>query len=211
MIRVFVADDHDLFRAGLKQLLSEDRNIVVAGEASSGDDAVAGIAADDYDVVILDISMPGLHWLEVMSQIRQLKPGLPIVVLTMHPEGQYAIRALRAGAAGYLTKKAAPSELMAAIARVTQGRRFVTTSLAEQLADYLTEGKEMLPHESLTDREYQVMCLMASGKTITEISEGLQLSVKTISTYRTRLLQRMAMHNNAELIRYAIENGLAGA
>lgn len=210
MIRVFVADDHDLFRAGLKQLLAEDRSILVAGEASSGEEAVAGIMAGEYDVVLLDISMPGLHWLEVMAQIRQAKPDLPILILTMHPEGQYAIRALRAGAAGYLTKKAAPDELIAAITRVTQGRRYVSSSLAEQLADYFTEGRETLPHEALTDREYQVMCLIASGNTITRISEELGLSVKTISTYRTRLLHKMGMSNNAELIRYALEHGVVG-
>lgn len=211
MIRVFVADDHDLFRAGLKQLLAEDKNILVAGEASSGEDAVAGVTTGDYDVVLLDISMPGLHWLEVMSQVRKAKPNLPILILTMHPEGQYAIRALRAGAVGYLTKKAAPDELLAAITRVTQGRRYVTNSLAEQLADYFTEGRETLPHETLTDREYQVMCLIASGNTITRISEELGLSVKTISTYRTRLLHKMGMSNNAELIRYALEHGLVSS
>jgi len=211
MIRVFVADDHDLFRAGLKQLLAEDKDILVAGEASSGEDAVAGVTTGDYDVVLLDISMPGLHWLEVMSQVRKAKPNLPILILTMHPEGQYAIRALRAGAVGYLTKKAAPDELLAAITRVAQGRRYVTNSLAEQLADYFTEGRETLPHETLTDREYQVMCLIASGNTITSISEELGLSVKTISTYRTRLLHKMGMSNNAELIRYALEHGLVSS
>lgn len=211
MIRVFVADDHELFRAGLKQLLAEASDVVVVAEASTGDEAIAGVLAGDYDVLILDISMPGMHWLEVMSQIRQQRPALPILVLTMHPEEQYAIRALRAGAAGYLTKKAAPSELMAAIARITQGRRYVTTSLAEQLADYLSEGKETLPHEGLTDREYQVMCLIASGHTVTRAAEELNLSVKTISTYRTRLLRKMGMHNNAELIRYVLEHGLVAS
>jgi DNA-binding NarL/FixJ family response regulator len=208
MIRVLVADDHDLFREGLKQLLRDDSGINIAGEASTGDEAVKAVAEGEFDIVLLDISMPGMHWLEVMAQIHHAKPTLPILILTMHPEEQYAIRALRAGAAGYLTKKTASSELLAAIRRVTEGRRYVTTSLAEQLASYLSDGKQTQPHEMLTDREYQVMCLIASGNTITQVSESLDLSVKTISTYRTRLLRKMGLANNAELIRYVLEHEL---
>ncbi len=208
MIRVLLADDHDLFRAGLKGLLAEGKTVAVTGEASTGADAVAQAGTGDYDVILLDISMPGPSWLEVIAQIHAAKPSLPVLILTMHPEEQYAIRALRAGAAGYLTKSAAPDEVLAAIQRVALGRRFVSASLAEQLATYLTEGRAAMPHEQLTDREYQVMCLIASGNTITQVAKELDLSVKTISTYRSRLLHKMGLNNNAEMIRYVLEHNL---
>lgn len=208
MIRVFVADDHELFRAGLKEILQEAEDIVVAGEAACGEDAVAAIKEGDYDVLILDITMPGLHWLEVINQVHEVKPNLPVLILTMHPEEQYALRALRAGVAGYLTKNVAPDELIQAIRRVAQGRRYLSEALAEHLANYVTEERGSLPHEQLTDREYEVMCLIATGHNATQIAKALGLSIKTISTYRTRLLHKMGLANNAELIRYVLEHNL---
>ncbi len=208
MIRVFVADDHELFRAGLKEILQEAEDIVVAGEAARGEDAVAAITQDNYDVLILDISMPGLHWLEVINKVHEAKPDLPVLILTMHPEEQYALRALRAGVAGYLTKNVAPDELIQAIRRVAQGRRYLSEALAEHLATYVTEERGSMPHERLTDREYEVMCLIATGHNATQIAKALGLSIKTISTYRTRLLRKMGLDNNAELIRYVLEHNL---
>lgn len=208
MIRVFVADDHELFRAGLKEILQDAEDIVVAGEAARGEEAVAAIKEGEYDVLILDITMPGLHWLEVINQVHEVKPNLPVFILTMHPEEQYALRALRAGVAGYLTKNVAPDELVQAIRRVAQGRRYLGEALAEHLANYVTEDRGTMPHEQLTDREYEVMCLIATGHNATQIAKTLGLSIKTISTYRTRILDKMGLENNAELIRYVLEHNL---
>ena len=210
MIRVLIADDHTIVREGLKQILSDTTDIVVSDEAEDGQGVLDRVAINTYDVILLDISMPGRTGLEILKQLRSEHPEVPILILTMYPETQYAIRALRAGASGYLMKESTPDELVKAVRTVSEGRRYVSTSLAERLAFDLAGNAGRLPHELLSDREYQVMCRIASGKTVTEIAEELSLSVKTISTYRSRLLEKMSLKNNAELTHYAIQNQLVG-
>jgi len=208
MIKILVADDHTIVREGLKQIVGEVGDMVVADEAGNGQEALAKIREGDYDVVLLDISMPGRSGLEVLKDIRAERPKLPVLILSMHSEEQYAVRALRAGASGYLTKASAPDELIGAIRKVSRGRKYVTASLAEKLALELDADIHKPPHETLSDREYQVMLMLAAGKSVTEIADELCLSVKTISTYRSRILDKMNMKKNTELMRYAIENGL---
>lgn len=208
MIRVLVADDHTVVRRGLLQILEEAPAMVVAGEASTGRQVLQAVQKHDYDVLVLDIAMPDGGGLEVLRQLQSLKPDLPVLILSMYSEKQYAVRALKAGAAGYLTKESAPDELIAAIRKVAQGRKYVTQSLAEKLAAELRGEPEKEPHETLSDREYQVMCLLATGKTITEIATELSLSVKTVSTYRARILDKLNLKSTAEIIRYALERGL---
>ena len=208
MIKIFIADDHEIVREGLKQIVGDTSNMLIAGEASNGHEVLNKVLKNDYDVVVLDISMPGINGLDVLKQIKSQKPKLPILVLTMHPEEQYAVRVLRAGASGYLTKESASDELITAIRKVSTGRKYVSSSLAEKLAFGLEFDSEKPLHETLSDREYQVMCMIASAKTVKEIAEELFLSAKTISTYRTRILEKMNMKNNAELTHYAIKHGL---
>ena len=208
MIRILIADDHAIVREGLKQIIGETSDMVIAGEASNGHEALNKVFKNDYDVVVLDITMPGINGLDVLKQIKAQRPKLPILVLTMHPEDQYAVRVLRAGASGYLTKESASDELITAIRKISAGRKYVSSSLAEKLAFGLEVDAEKPPHETLSDREYQVMCMIGSGKTVKEIADELFLSVKTISTYRTRILEKMNMKNNAELTHYAIKQGL---
>jgi two-component system, NarL family, invasion response regulator UvrY len=208
MIKILVADDHTIVREGLKQIVGEVGDMMVADEAGNGQEALAKIREGDYDVVLLDISMPGRSGLEVLKDIRAERPKLPVLILSMHSEEQYAVRALRAGASGYLTKASAPDELIGAIRKVSRGRKYVTASLAEKLALELDVDTHKPPHETLSDREYQVMLMLAAGKSVTEIADELCLSVKTISTYRSRILDKMNMKKNTELMRYAIENGL---
>jgi two-component system invasion response regulator UvrY len=208
MINILVADDHAIVREGLKQILAETSDLHVAGEAANGQDVFEKIWKNEYDVVMLDISMPGRSGLEVLKQIRDIRPELPVLVLSIHPESQYAVRALKAGAAGYLTKESAPDELISAIRKVSQGGKYISPSLAEKIAADLETGIFQVPHESLSDREYQVMCMIASGKTVKQIGEELCLSVKTVSTYRSRILEKMKMKNNAELTYYAIKHEL---
>ena len=209
MIRVLVADDHAVVRRGLVQILAEAPDMVVAGEASTGREVLQAVRKHDYDVLVLDIAMPEGGGLEVLQQLQTLKPDLRVLILSMYPERQYAVRALKAGAAGYLTKESAPDELIAAIREVAQGGKYVTQSLAEKLVAALGSelGKE--PHETLSAREYQVMRLLAAGKIVTDIATELSLSVKTVSTYRTRILEKLDLKNTAEMIRYAFEHGLA--
>lgn len=207
MLKILIADDHPVFRRGLKQIIAETTDIVVADEAADGLEVLNKVKVGDFDVVLLDISMPGKTGIEVLAQLKYERPKLPVLMLSMHPEEQYAVRALRAGASGYLTKESAPDELVAAIRKVSTGGKYVSSSLAERLASLLQKA-EQLPHDILSRREYQVMCLMASGKTVSEIAKELSLSVKTISTYRSRILEKMEMKNNAELTRYAINNSL---
>ena len=208
MLRIFIADDHAIVRQGLKQIVTETRDMIVAGEASNGQELLDKIKENDYDVVVLDITMPGRNGIDVLRQLRSERPGLPILMLSIHPEEQYALRALRAGASGYLTKESAPDELVVAIQKVSRGGKYISSSLAEKLAFELEVGREQAPHETLSDREYHVMCLIASGKTVMEIAQELSLSEKTISTYRSRILEKMKMKNNAELTYYAIKNQL---
>jgi len=208
MLSILIADDHPVFRRGLKQIIAESPDMVVAGEAADGREALRKAVTGDYDVLLLDITLPFINGVDVLSRLQNERPALPVLVLSMHPEEQYAVRALRAGASGYLTKESAPEELLAAIRKVSTGGKYVTASLAEHLACIVQSDGEALPHETLSNREYQVMCLIASGKTVSEIAKELSLSVKTITTYRARILEKLHLKNNAELMRYATMNEL---
>jgi DNA-binding NarL/FixJ family response regulator len=208
MIKLLIADDHAIFREGLKHILAECSDVTVAAEASNGPAVLEKIWTDKYDMVLLDISMPGMSGLEVLKQLKIEKPKLPVLVLSMHPEEQYAVRILRAGASGYLTKESAPDELITAIRKISQGRKYITSSLAERLAVEMETASEKPLHEILSDREYQVLRMIAAGRTIKQIAEDLSLSIKTVSTYRTRIMQKMNMKTNAELMHYAINQQL---
>lgn len=206
--KILIADDHAIVREGLKQIISETSDMVVADEAIDGHEVLSKALKNDCDVVVLDITMPGINGLDVLKELKKQRPKLPVLVLTMHPEDQYAVRVLRAGASGYLTKESAPDELTAAIRKISQGKKYVTSTLAEKLVSELKVDTEKPLHNALSDREFEVMCLIAEGKTVKEIAEKLFLSEKTVSTYRTRILEKMNMKNNAELIHYAIKHGL---
>jgi len=205
MIKVLIADDHTLVRKGLRQILLQSGAVKIVEEAKDGKETIAKISANPYDVVLLDISFPGRSGIDVLKQVKSFRPKLPVLILSMHPEEQYAVRALRAGAAGYLTKESAPDELIEAIQKVARGRKYITASLADKLAAEIGQPSEEPPHERLSDREYQVMCMIASGKTVKEIGRELNLSVKTISTHRARILVKMDLKNNAQLTHYAIK------
>ncbi len=208
MIKILIADDHAVVRKGLKQILDETSDIVAADEAKNGQEVLEKVRKSDYDIVMLDISMPGRSGIEILKQLKDEKPEVLVLVLSMHPEEQYAVRALKAGASGYLTKDSAPDELIEAIRKISQGGKYITASLAEKLAFDLEIDSEKPLHETLSDREYEVMCKIASGKTIKEIAEELFLSIKTISTYRSRILEKMGMKNNTQLVHYALKNRL---
>ncbi len=195
-------------RRGLKQILADDFKRATFGEARNAQEALDLVWKDNWDVVILDITMPGRSGLEVLREIKKSKPKLPVLVLSMHPENQFAVRVLKRGAAGYMTKESAPEELVGAIKKVLAGGRYVSTSLAEKLATYLAADTQKPPQELLSDREFQVLRLIASGKIVSEIAKELSLSVKTISTYRTRILEKMGLRNNAELMHYAMQHQL---
>jgi len=202
MIRILVADEHAVIREGLKQIVVVNQDMVVAGEAKSGQEVLDEISKSHYDVVVLDISIPGKGWLDVLKELKSQRPNLPVLILSAYLDEEYAIRAFRAGASGYLTTECAPDELITALRKVLLGGKYVSASLAERLAFDLEMGTEKLPHELLSDREYQVMCLISSGRTVSEISDEMSLSVKTISTYRSRVLEKLNLKNNAELARY---------
>jgi DNA-binding NarL/FixJ family response regulator len=207
-IRVFIADDHAIVRAGLKQILAEERDISVVGEAETGLDAIKLFRKSRCNVLLLDISLPDRNGIEVLKQIKDDKPELAVLMLSMHREDQYAIRSLKAGAAGYLTKQSAPRELVGAIRQVAGGQRYVSAQLAQVLAAQIGEDHDKPAHENLSDREYQTLMMIASGKTVSEIARELSLSVKTISEYRSRLLAKMNLKTSAELTHYAIRNQL---
>ena len=208
MLKILIADDHPIVRHGLRQLIAKTTDMVVVDEASDGWEVISKVGASDCDVVLLDISMPGLNGLDIIRQLKKESPRLPILILSMHSEEQYAVRAFRAGASGYLTKQSAPDELLAAIRKVSMGGKYVSSSLAERLASDLAIGAEQSPHKTLSNREYQVMLMIAAGKTVAEIAEELSLSVQTVSTYRSRILQKMQLKNNVELANYVIRNQL---
>jgi DNA-binding NarL/FixJ family response regulator len=207
-IRVFIADDHAIVREGLKQILAESPDMIVAGEAENGLDAIRLFRKARCHVMLLDISMPDRNGIEVLKQVKKEHPEMAVLMLSMHREDQYAIRSLKAGAAGYLTKQSAPRELVVAIRQVAAGQKYVSAALAQALAAQVGEDHEAPPHESLSDREFQTLTMIASGKTVGQIAGELSLSVKTISEYRSRLLVKMKLKNSAELTHYAIRNGL---
>ncbi|HEY3128450.1 MAG TPA: response regulator transcription factor [Acidobacteriota bacterium] len=208
MIKVLIADDHAVVRKGLKQILSDWPDMGELGEAQNADEVFDLVKRERWDIAILDIGMPGRGGLETLKDLKRLCPKLPVLVLSVYPEDQYGIRALRAGAAGYMTKESAPEELVKAIRKALAGGKYVSNSLAEKLARELATDAEVPLHQSLSDREYQVLCLIASGKAVGEIAEELSLSIKTISTYRVRILEKMHLKTNSEITRYAIENRL---
>jgi DNA-binding NarL/FixJ family response regulator len=206
-MKILLADDHAVVRHGLKQILTDEFKRATFGEARNTREALDLVWKQDWDVVVLDITMPGRSGLDALREIKKSKPRLPVLVLSMHPENQFAVRVLKAGASGYMTKESAPDELVGAVKKVLAGGRYVSTALAETLAASLSNNQRA-PQEKLSDREFQVLRLIASGKMATEIARELSLSVKTISTYRTRILEKMGMKNNAELMHYAIQHRL---
>ena len=209
MIRILIADDHDILRAGLKHILQDSGDIVVAGEASDGHQALAQVRAGHWDAIVLDLSMPGKSGIELIKQIKGEFPRLPILILSMHKEDLYAVRALKAGASGYLCKDSAETLLVQAIRKVAGGGLFIDQAVAEKLAvEMLTGSSGDTSHSGLTDREYQVFLLVARGHGVTDISRQLNLSVKTVSTHKTRILEKMKLANTAELIHYAIRHQL---
>jgi len=208
MIKILIADDHAIVRQGLKQILAETSDLVVAGEAANGQEVLEQIRQNDCDLALLDLAMPGRDGLETLKELKREIPKLPVLILSIYPEEQYAVRALKAGASGYLTKESAPEELIDAIRKVSQGGKYISASLAEKLAHHLELADEGPVHDKLSDREYQVMLMIASGKTVKEIADEMCLSVKTVSTYRVRALQKMGMKNNSAFTYYAIKHGL---
>jgi two-component system, NarL family, invasion response regulator UvrY len=208
MIKVFVADDHAVVRRGIKQILTDENDIEVSGEAANADEILSQIYKTETDILILDITMPGRNGLDVLIQVKQRKPELHILILSMHPEEEFAIRAIKSGASGYLNKDSVPDELITAVRKINSGGRYISASLAESIAFSLEKNSSDLPHENLSDREFQVMCLLASGNTLKQIAVELSLSVKTVSTYRTRILEKLRMKTNVELTHYAIRHRL---
>ncbi len=209
MIKILVADDHPVVRQGLKQILAEEPDMRVEGEAQNSQEVLQMVSKQAWDLVILDITMPGRGGMDVLRIIKHDHPKLPVLVLSMHPEDQYGIRALKAGAEGYMTKESVPAELVRAIRKIVNGGKYVTPALAEKIAFVFTEkNPERSLHEKLSDREYQILRMIAAGKSVGEIAAELFLSPKTISTYRSRVLNKMGMKNNAELIHCAIQNRL---
>ena len=207
-IRVLIADDHAIVREGLKQIISGSGNIVVAGEAENGQQAIQKVREGGFDVLLLDISMPDRNGIDVLKQVKKEFPSLAVLMLTMHREDQYAIRAIKAGASGYLNKQSAPAELVNALREVASGRKYISAALAQELANRIGGDSAHALHETLSDREYQTLVMIASGKTVGEIATELALSVKTVSMYRARLLQKMKLRHNAELTHYAIRHRL---
>ena len=208
MIRVFIADDHPLTRKGIKQTLDDAGDILVCGEAGTGREVIKAVMQIDFDVLVLDVVMPDGGGFEVLNQLKNNSLDFYTIVLSMYPEEQYALRALKAGASGYLTKDSIPEELIVAIRKVATGGKFITSSLAERLAFEISGEKSEDPRDILSNREYQVICLLASGRSATETANELSLSIKTISTYRARILKKLGLRNTADIIRYALKNKL---
>jgi len=207
MTRILIADDHTIVRKGLKQILSEGMKNVEFGESSNASETLL-LIKKKFDLLILDLSMPGRSGLDLLKDIKVLSPKLPILVLSMYPEDQYAMRVIKAGAMGYLTKDSAPEELVNAVLKILKGGRYISVALSDQLIDLVQRPKQGEAYEQLSDREFQVLKLIASGKTASDIAEALSLSVKTVSTYRTRILEKLRLSSNAELTRYALQNNL---
>jgi len=208
MIKVLIADDHAIVRKGLRQIVKEQAAYMEVDEAVDGQEVLEKIMAGDWDVLVLDISMPKRSGLDILQEVKHVKPNLPVLVLSVHPEEQYAIRVLKAGAAGYMNKDCALDELVRGIQKVVGGGKYVSPTLAEKLAFDLSGQTNRLPHEVLSDREFSVLLLIGAGKSVSEIALELSLSVKTVSTYRARVLEKLSFHSNADLIRYVIDNSL---
>lgn len=209
-IRIFIADDHPIVRQGLRRIVEEDAGLVISGEAGDATALLVALETAATDLVLLDVSMPGGPFLETLRALRERHPTIRVLVLSVHPEDQWAVRALKAGASGYLTKDHSPDQLLEAIRRVYRGGKYVSPTLAEQLASQLDQGGQRAPHELLSDREFEVMRRLGSGLTVSQIASELGLSAKTVSTYRTRILAKMAVATNADLVRYAARYGLIG-
>lgn len=209
-MRVLIADDHAVVRRGLKQILSEERDITVVGEAKNGHEALEMSRRLEWDVAVVDYAMPGRSGVELLKEIKRHHPKRPVLVLSMYPEEWHAVQVLRAGGAGYLSKETATEELMTAIRKVVKGGRYVSPALAEKLASGLAPDRARAPHETLSDREYRVLWLLASGKPISQIAQEMFLSPSTISTYRTRILRKLGLANNAQLVQYAVQHQLIG-
>ena len=208
MIRILIADDHAIVRQGLARILEKSGEMQIVAEYGNGADALNWLRNHDCDIALIDISMPGMSGIDVLKQLQKEKPKLPVLIISIYAEDQYAVRLIRAGAAGYLTKGCAPAILLEAVYRVVGGKKYISPAVAEMLASEIGGAQEKPLHETLSDREYQIFLLLASAQTVAEIAEALALSAKTISTYRTRIMEKMHLHNNAELMRYAIEKHL---
>lgn len=206
--KVIIADDHMIFRVGLKQVITTNTELEVAGEASTGEELLRKVQEKDFDLVILDISMPGRSGLDTLTELRKIKPKLPVLVLSMHPEEQYAMRAFKSGASGYLSKGNPTSELLCALQKIMIGKKYVSADFAESFVSNLGEHSRVEAYHDLSNREYQVLCMIASGKPVSKIALELSLSVKTISTYRTHILRKLNLQNNSEMTRFALENKL---
>jgi DNA-binding NarL/FixJ family response regulator len=207
-IKIIIADDHAIVREGLKQIVAEEKDMLVCGEAENASDLMELLNKEQWSIVVLDINMPGKSGLEALKDIKQIYPNLPVLILSMFSEDQYGLRAIKAGASGYLKKVSAPTELVIAIRKIVSGRKYINTSLAEKLAENLGNGNNIFLHDKLSDREYQIMCNIALGKSAEEIAEELSLSINTIYTYRNRIFEKMSMKSNVELTQYAVQNKL---
>jgi DNA-binding NarL/FixJ family response regulator len=207
-MKILITDDHAVLRRGLKQILEDGFGKIQFGEAANAGEAIAQVAREHWDLVMLDITMPGRSGLDALKEIKTIKPNMRVLVLSVHSEDQFAVRVLKAGASGFLNKDSAPEELVKAVRKVLGGGRYVSTTLGEKLAMKLDQPGDQLPHQTLSDREFQVLRMIGSGKTVSEIAEELSLSVKTVSTYRARILEKMNLNTNAELTRYAFEHKL---
>lgn len=208
MIKILIADDHAVVRRGLRQIINDEPDFEVVAEAQNGQEVLDKLESTDCNVVVLDITMPDKNGLAVLQEVKATRPRLPILILSMHPEDQFALRALKLGASGYLTKESAPEELVGALRKVISGGKYISSTLAEQLVAEIGSDSPRPSPERLSEREFQVLRMIAQGKTISQIAEDMGLSVKTVSTYRTRLLLKMKMKTNAELVRYAVQHGL---
>jgi two-component system invasion response regulator UvrY len=208
MINILIVDDHTIVRKGLSQILSDTEDLRVAGEAENGMQAIKMIQDNNYDVVLLDIILPDKHGIDVLNQIKLNKPQQAVLMLSSYPEDQYALRSLKAGASGYINKQSPPPQLLAAIRQVATGKKYISESLAEELANGLSQDHHELPHQTLSNREYQTLCLIASGKKLSEIAATMSLSAKTVSVYRARLMEKMHLKSNAEMVHYAITHHL---
>jgi two-component system, NarL family, invasion response regulator UvrY len=208
MIKILIVDDHAVVRKGIRQILSEEKNISALGEASNSEELMSQLYENDWDIIILDITLPGKNGLDLLIEIKKRKPDIKVLILTMHTEEEIAIRALKTGASGFLNKDSVPGELISAVNKISTGGKFISSSLGEKLALLLDRDATTSPHETLSKREFEIMCLIASGNSLTDIAKELSISIKTVSTYRTRIMEKMNMKSNVELTHYAIKNKL---